>query len=160
MAGEAVVSAITARRYPPGPARRSPDSYDPADQLPIKETEMHWYTDVIRRYTDFDGRADRPEFWWFALINLIVSVGIWVAGIALFGLATGELLAVVYGLATLLPVLGVAIRRLHDTNKSGWWIVVDLVPFVGGIILIVLLAIAGTPGPNRFGPQPPPRRAV
>ncbi len=121
---------------------------------------MHWYTDVLRRYTDFGGRADRPEFWWFALINLIVSVVIWVAGIALFGLATGELLAVVYGLATLLPVLGVAIRRLHDTNKSGWWIVVDLVPFVGGIILIVLLAIAGTPGPNRFGPQPDRRAAV
>jgi uncharacterized membrane protein YhaH (DUF805 family) len=118
---------------------------------------MHWYTDVIRRYTDFDGRADRPEFWWFALINLIISLAIWAIGIALFGYATGELLAIVYGLATLLPSLGVEIRRLHDTNKSGWWIVVALVPFVGGIILIVLFAIAGTPGPNRFGPQPGPR---
>ena len=121
---------------------------------------MHWYTDVIRRYTDFDGRADRPEFWWFALINLIISVVIWSVGIALFGFATGEFLAIVYGLATLLPSLGVQIRRLHDTNKSGWWIVVSLVPFVGGIILIVLLAIAGTPGPNRYGPQPAPRQAL
>ena len=121
---------------------------------------MHWYTDVLRRYTDFGGRADRPEFWWFALINLIVEVAIWVIGIALFGFATGEALAIVYGLATLLPVLGVEIRRLHDTNKSGWWIVVSLVPFVGGIILIVLLAIAGTPGPNRYGPQPGPRPAT
>ena len=92
---------------------------------------MHWYTDVIRRYTDFDGRADRPEFRWFALINLIISPVIWAVGIALFGYAVGELLAIVYGLATLLPVLGVEIRRLHDTNKSGWWIVVSLVPFVG-----------------------------
>ena len=112
---------------------------------------------MIRRYTDFDGRADRPEFWWFALINLIISLAIWTIGIVLFGYATGELLAIVYGLATLLPSLGVEIRRLHDTNKSGWWIVVALVPFVGGIILVVLLAIAGTPGPNRFGPQPGPR---
>ena len=51
---------------------------------------MHWYTDVIRRYADFDGRADRPEFWWFALINLIISLVIWAVGIALFGYAVGE----------------------------------------------------------------------
>jgi len=121
---------------------------------------MHWYTDVIHRYTDVDGRADRPEFWWFALINLIISVVIWSVGIALFGYATGELLAIVYGPATLLPSLGVQIRRPHDTNKSGWWIVVSLVPLVGGIVLIVLLAIAGTPGPNRYGPQPAPRQAM
>lgn len=121
---------------------------------------MHWYTDVLRRYTDFDGRADRPEFWWFALINLIISLVIWAVGIALFGYAVGELLAIVYGLATLLPSLGVEIRRLHDTNKSGWWLVVSLVPFVGGIILIVLLAIAGTPGENTYGPRPAPRPAM
>ena len=122
---------------------------------------MHWYTDVIRRYTDFDGRADRPEFWWFALINLIVSVGIWVAGIALFGLATGELLAVVYGLATLLPVLGVAIRRLHDTNKSGWFLLLALIPIVGFIVLIVFLATPGEPGPNNYGlPDPGPQAAI
>jgi len=118
---------------------------------------VHWYTDVIRRYTDFDGRADRPEFWWFALINLIISGVIWTIGIALFGAATGEGLAVVYGLVTLLPSLGVEIRRLHDTNRSGWWILISLVPFVGGIILIVFFALAGTPGPNSYGAASAPR---
>jgi hypothetical protein len=82
MAGEAVVSAITARRYSRGLADRSPDSGDPADQPATKEADVHWYADVIRRYTDFDGRADRPEFWWFALINLIISLVIWSVGIA------------------------------------------------------------------------------
>jgi uncharacterized membrane protein YhaH (DUF805 family) len=121
---------------------------------------VHWYTDVIRRYADFDGRSDRPEFWWFALINLIVSLVIWGVGIAAFGFATGELLAVLYGLVTLLPALGVNIRRLHDTNRSGWWIVISLVPVVGPIVLIVFFAGAGTPGPNAFGPEPPPRPAA
>jgi uncharacterized membrane protein YhaH (DUF805 family) len=63
---------------------------------------VHWYTDVIRRYTDFDGRSDRPEFWWFGLINVIVSLVLWAIGIAVFGFPTGELVAVVYGLVTLL----------------------------------------------------------
>ena len=85
---------------------------------------VHWYTDVIRRYTDFDGRSDRPEFWWFSLINLIISLAIYAIGIAAFGLATGELLATLYGLAALLPTLGVEIRRLHDTNRSGWWMLI------------------------------------
>ena len=120
---------------------------------------MHWYTDVIRRYIDFGGRADRPEFWWFGLINLTISLLIWAIGIAAFGFLTGELLAVLYGLLTLLPVLGVDIRRLHDTNRSGWWMLISLLPLVGGIILIVFFATAGTPEPNRFGPQPPPRVA-
>ncbi len=122
---------------------------------------MHWYTDVIRRYTDFDGRADRPEFWWFALINVIVSLVLWLIGIALIGgVSGGQILAILYGLVTLLPVLGVDIRRLHDTNRSGWWLVIGLIPIIGGITLIVFFAGAGTQGPNRFGPEPPPRAAA
>jgi uncharacterized membrane protein YhaH (DUF805 family) len=118
---------------------------------------VHWYTDVIRRYTEFDGRSDRPEFWWFGLINLMVSLVLWAVGIALFGYAVGELIAVLYGLATLLPVIGVDIRRLHDTNRSGWWILIGLIPIIGGITLIVFFATAGTQGANRFGPPPPER---
>ena len=121
---------------------------------------MHWYIDVIRRYTDFDGRADRPEFWWFGLINLIISLLVWGIGVGAFGFLTGELLAVLYGLSTLLPVLGVDIRRLHDTNRSGWWMLIALIPIIGGIILIVFFASAGTQESNRFGPQPPPRVAA
>jgi uncharacterized membrane protein YhaH (DUF805 family) len=122
---------------------------------------VHWYTDVIRRYTDFDGRADRPEFWWFSLINLIVSLVLWVIGIALIGgVSGGQILAALYGLVTLLPVLGVDIRRLHDTNRSGWWILISLIPIIGAIVLIVFLASRGTQGPNSFGPESPPRAAA
>jgi uncharacterized membrane protein YhaH (DUF805 family) len=101
---------------------------------------------VIRRYTDFDGRSDRPEFWWFGLINLIVSLVLWGIGVAAFGFATGELVAVLYGLVTLLPALGVEIRRLRDTNRSGWWILIGLIPILGGIILIVFFASRGDDG--------------
>jgi uncharacterized membrane protein YhaH (DUF805 family) len=121
---------------------------------------VHWYTDVIRRYTEFDGRSDRPEFWWFALINVIVSLVLYAIGVAAFGLVGGQLVGVLYGLVTLLPGLGVEIRRLHDTNRSGWWILIGLIPVIGGIILIVFFASAGTHGPNRFGAQPPPRVAA
>jgi uncharacterized membrane protein YhaH (DUF805 family) len=114
---------------------------------------------VLRRYTDFDGRADRPEFWWFGFINLIVSLVLWAIGIAALGFPRGEVVAILYGLATLLPALGVEIRRLHDTNRSGWWILIAFIPIIGGIVLIVFFATAGTQGANRFGPQPPPRVA-
>ena len=77
-----------------------------------------------------------------------------------FGFPKGELVAVLYGLVTLLPALGVEIRRLHDTNRSGWWILIALIPVIGGIVLIVFFASAGAQGPNRFGPQPPPRVAA
>ncbi len=120
---------------------------------------VHWYTDVLRRYAEFAGRSDRPEFWWFALINLIVSLVIYAIGIAAFGYNGGQILGFVYGLATLLPSLGVEIRRLHDTNRSGWWILIALIPLIGVITLIVFFASPGTQGSNRFGP-PPPRRVA
>lgn len=117
---------------------------------------MHWYTDVIRRYADFDGRAGRPEFWWFQLINLAIYVLILVAVSAAVPFATAELVASLYSLAVFLPGLGVDIRRLHDTNRSGWWILLGLIPLIGGIALLVLFAISGTPGPNRYGAPPSP----
>lgn len=111
---------------------------------------MHWYTDVIRKYAVFDGRAGRPEYWWFALINFVISV---VLDVVLRG-AAGQAIGGLYGLAVLLPSIGVAIRRLHDTNRTGWWILVGLIPIVGWIWIIVLLALAGDSGPNSYGPPP------
>jgi len=108
------VSAITARRYSRGLARRSPDSYDPADHLARqggRDALVHRRASPLR---DFGRRADRPEFWWFALINLIISLVIWAVGIAVFGYAVGELLAIVYGLATCcLP---------WASRSAAWWI--------------------------------------
>jgi uncharacterized membrane protein YhaH (DUF805 family) len=115
---------------------------------------MHWYTDVIRRYADFDGRAARPEFWWFALISLVISLVCYGVGIAIFGSSHGALLADLYGLLVLLPSLGVEVRRLHDTDRTGWWLLITLVPIIGAIVLIWFFATAGTPGPNRYGAEP------
>ena len=112
-----------------------------------------WKLVVLERYAKFDGRAGRAEFWWFVLANLIVLVGLAIlAGIAdIF-----YIVYILYGLAVLVPSLAVAIRRLHDTDKSGWFILLGLIPFVGFIILIVFYAMEGTNGPNNYGAGPEP----
>jgi len=111
---------------------------------------MDWYTDVLRQYTVFTGRAGRQEFWMFALINFGIMIAISVVENVL-GLG---ILSFVYSLAVFLPSLAVTIRRLHDTDRIGWWSLVALIPLVGWIILLVLMALPGTPGPNRYGPPP------
>jgi uncharacterized membrane protein YhaH (DUF805 family) len=115
---------------------------------------MHWYTDVIRKYAVFNGRAARPEFWWFVLYNLIIAAVInLVAGI-IFGRSSGQVVSDLYSLAVLLPSLGVGIRRLHDTNRTGWWYLLVFIPVIGWIVLIVFLAMASDPGSNNYGPNP------
>jgi len=120
---------------------------------------MNWYIAVLKKYVVFSGRAGRPEFWWFFLFNLIVSIvlvtidlqlGLLVAG------GAGGMLSTVYSLATLLPSLGVSVRRLHDTDRSGWWLLIGLVPLIGLIVLLVFFIMAGTPGENRHGPHADP----
>jgi uncharacterized membrane protein YhaH (DUF805 family) len=115
---------------------------------------MHWYTDVIKKYTVFNGRAARPEFWWFVLANVIVALAINVVVGIIAGRNTGQVVSDLYLLAVFLPSLGVAIRRLHDTNRTGWWYLLVFVPIIGGIVLIVFWAQAGDPGSNRYGPNP------
>ena len=104
-----------------------------------------WKVVVLERFAQFTGRAGRAEFWWFTLANFIVSTVL-----ALLGQASVifSILSAIYGLAVLIPSLAVAIRRLHDTNRSGWWLLIILVPLAGIIILIVFYATEGTPGPN------------
>ena len=92
------------------------------------------------KYVDFSGRAPRSEFWWFVLFVIIVSV---VA--LLIGLNT------LFGLAMLLPSIAVTVRRLHDTDRSGWWYLLVFVPLLGIIILIIFCVMKGTEGQNRFG---------
>ncbi len=115
---------------------------------------MHWYTDVLKKYAVFDGRAARPEYWWFTLFSTIVAIVIGVVVAVAVSGGSGQVAADLYSLAVLLPSLGVTIRRLHDTNRSGWWILISLIPFVGWVWLIVLLCIASDSGPNRFGQGP------
>ncbi len=121
---------------------------------------MEWYTMVWKKYAQFDGRSRRKEYWIFALFNAIVSIVVYAAMLAAFAAGQryiGMILAVVcivYGLAGLIPGIAVSIRRLHDTNKRGWWLLFALVPFVGGLVLLVFMVIEGDSGPNLYGPSP------
>jgi len=107
---------------------------------------------VFERYAQFTGRAGRAEYWWFFLANLIVSVLFNALGRAT---ALFALIGLLYSLALLIPGIAVAIRRLHDTGRSGWWLLISLVPIVGIIVLIVFLATEGDPGANEYGPPDP-----
>lgn len=122
---------------------------------------MEWYLKVLRQYANFNGRARRKEFWMFYLINSMLMIGFTLAG-AIIAMATDVpaiMIAVVavlilYLLATFIPTLAVIVRRLHDTNNSGWMYCVTFIPMVGGIWLIVLLCTDGTLGENYYGQDP------
>jgi uncharacterized membrane protein YhaH (DUF805 family) len=118
---------------------------------------MHWYVDVLKKYVVFSGRARRKEFWMFTLISVLISIVLNVIDRALDtpGSATGTgVIGGIYGLLVLLPTLGVTVRRLHDTDRSGWWILIGLILVIGTIVLIVFNAQEGTPGENKYGPDP------
>ena len=117
--------------------------------MPIIE---NWKLVVLERYTKFDGRAGRAEFWWFVLANFLVLVALAVL-IAVSNIFW--ILYVGYALAVIVPSIAVAIRRLHDTNKSGWWLLIGIIPF-GGIVLLVFYILEGTAGPNDHGAGPEP----
>jgi len=112
--------------------------------------EMQWYLDVLKKYAVFSGRARRQEYWMFALFNIVISIVLSIIGSVL----DLGILSIIYSLAVLLPSLGVSVRRLHDTGKSGWWILIALIPLAGVIILIVFLATEGKREPNAYGPDP------
>ncbi|MFF4101794.1 DUF805 domain-containing protein [Streptomyces sp. NPDC001903] len=112
---------------------------------------MNYYTDVLKKYTVFSGRARRQEYWMFFLFNMAAAI---ILAIVDGALGTYPLLYGIYALAVFLPSLAVAIRRLHDTGKSGWWLFIALVPLIGGIWLIVLMATEGQAQPNEYGPNP------
>ncbi len=117
---------------------------------------MEWYLKVLRKYAVFTGRARRTEYWMFFLFNMIISF--------LLGLLDGVLIAtsdtvigflgLLYSLAVLLPGIAVSVRRLHDVGKSGWMLLVGLIPIIGTIWLIVLFATEGDRGANAYGPDP------
>ncbi|WP_347265748.1 DUF805 domain-containing protein [Paracoccus sp. (in: a-proteobacteria)] len=108
-------------------------------------------TTCFSKYASFEGRASRSEYWWFTLFNVIVSS---VLSLLQGGLGHEIGMADLYALAVLLPGLGVSVRRLHDIGRSGWWLLVILVPLVGWIVLLVWHCTRGEGGPNRFGPDP------
>jgi uncharacterized membrane protein YhaH (DUF805 family) len=115
-----------------------------------------YYTGVLRKYVDFSGRARRAEYWFFALVNLLISIGLSIIDsiLGLGGSGSVGILSGLYGLAVLLPSLAVACRRLHDTNRSGWWILIALIPIIGVIVLIIFAVQDSDPGTNQYGPNP------
>jgi uncharacterized membrane protein YhaH (DUF805 family) len=120
---------------------------------------MDWFVTGLKRYAVFRGRAGRPEYWYFTLIYFLVSVLLAVldaiAGNFDFNSGIG-LLSGIFALALVLPVLAVTARRLHDTGRSGWWMLIMLIPLVGAIVLLVFTVQAGTPGENAYGLGPEP----
>ena len=120
---------------------------------------MHWYIDVLKKYTVFSGRARRKEFWMFFLFSTIISVILAVVDefmgwqFEMGGDIIG-FLSTLYYLAVVVPYLAVIVRRLHDTERTGWWMLIAFIPFVGVLILLVFLILQGTKGDNRFGPDP------
>ena len=118
---------------------------------------MSWYIKVLKAYAVFTGRARRKEYWMFVLFNIIFAIVAIILdnilGTAMEGVGYG-MIYVLYMLAVLIPSLAVAVRRLHDTGRSGWMILIALIPFVGAIWLLVLLVLEGNAGENKFGPSP------
>jgi len=111
-------------------------------------------TSGFKNYALFSGRATRSAFWWFYLFTVIVAIAISVVE-GLFGspdVAAGVgLISVIWTLAIILPILGLMVRRLHDANHTGWWILIAFIPLIGAIVLIVFWATAGTQGDNKYG---------
>ena len=123
---------------------------------------MSWYISVFRNYDDFSGRARRKEYWLFLLINMAVMC---VAAILDYVVGTHEVtrfgvLGLLWLAAIVVPSWAVGVRRLHDSGRSGWWLLVSLVPFIGPLAIIVLILLPGTPGENEYGRNPRPQLAL
>jgi uncharacterized membrane protein YhaH (DUF805 family) len=109
---------------------------------------MDYFIDGVKKYAVFSGRTGRKEFWMYVLFNLIFAI---VIGI-IANLIKFNFLSTIYSLALLIPSLAIGVRRLHDTNRSGWWMFIGLIPFIGAIVLIVFYVLESQPGENQYGP--------
>ncbi|MFC3173913.1 DUF805 domain-containing protein [Novosphingobium bradum] len=128
---------------------------------------MEWMILPYRRYAEFTGRSRRREYWMFVLFQVLVSLAIglvfgrptyttgggMMAG-AMMVQGTGGLIQNLFSLVSLVPGLAVAVRRLHDQDRSGWLLLLILIPFLGWFALLVFMCLEGTRGANRFGPDP------
>ena len=112
---------------------------------------MNWFIDVVKKYAVFNGRARRKEYWMYVLFYILIYVGLFIIE-SLVG--SPGILVLILGLGLLVPSIAVTIRRLHDTDRSGWWMLLAFIPIIGAIWLFVLMILGGTRGPNRFGPDP------
>lgn len=112
---------------------------------------MEWYLSVLKNYAGFSGRARRKEYWMFVLFNMIIAIGLGVIE-GLFG--SPGILGGLYSLAVLVPSIAVSMRRLHDTGRSGWWMLIGFVPLLGAIVLLIFFIQDGMQGSNQYGSSP------
>jgi uncharacterized membrane protein YhaH (DUF805 family) len=118
------------------------------------------FTDAIKtgfhKYIGFSGRAARSEYWYWVLFVLLLQIVAWLIDMTLFGFNTTGVnpIGVIVSLATFLPGLAVSVRRLHDIDRAGWWVLLALIPVIGWIVLIYWACLRGTVGANRFAPDP------
>lgn len=118
---------------------------------------MDWYLDVLKnKYATFRGRARRKEYWMFLLINLVVSVALALID-SLIGSVSESgmgLLSSVYSIGVLIPSLALSVRRLHDIGRTGWWVLISIIPVIGAVVLLVFMLLDSEPGSNRYGANP------
>jgi len=125
--------------------------------MATKEGAVNWYLAVLKKYAVFDGRARRQELWYFFLFDILIQLVLTIidgfAGTLRREFALG-MYSGLYMLAVIIPRLAVTVRRLHDTNRSGWWLLLAFVPVGGAILLLVFCALDSQPGENQYGPNP------
>ena len=118
---------------------------------------MNYYLDVLKKYAVFSGRAARKEYWMFVLWNFIIGVLLGIVVGVIDNAINSQALTVVsylYSLAVLIPSLAVGIRRLHDTGRSGWWVLIGFIPLIGAIVLFIFTVLDSQPGDNKYGSNP------
>lgn len=118
---------------------------------------MNWFLAALGKYADLYGRAQRAEYWYFVLFYLLIYLGLMIVDglTGTFSESMGlGLTSGLFTLAMLLPSIAVGVRRLHDTDRSGWWLLLGIIPLIGAIVLLVFAVQDGTPGVNRYGANP------
>lgn len=118
---------------------------------------MYWFLAALKKYATFSGRAQRAEYWYFVLFYILIFLGLSVVD-GITGLYSTEAgMGLLGGLLTLglfIPSIAVGVRRLHDTGRSGWWLLIALIPLVGAIVLLVFAVQDSAAGDNSYGPNP------
>jgi uncharacterized membrane protein YhaH (DUF805 family) len=120
---------------------------------------MDWYLEVLKKYAVFGGRARRKEYWYFTLFNFLAFFMLTFIDsvIGSFNYEAGiGLLGGIYSLAVVIPAIAVSVRRLHDTDRSGWWLLIELIPVIGTIVLLIFMVQDSQPSENQYGPNPKP----
>ena len=124
---------------------------------------MSLFVEALKKYAVFSGRSRRKEYWYFVLFVVIISIALSLIDslIGAYDRSSGAgLLSTIFSLAILIPSIAVSVRGLHDIDRTGWWVLISLVPLIEWIVLLVFRVQDGTPGTNRFGPNPKSARVV